>query len=332
MSIVWSSILLVLSLGVILVGAEMFTNGVEWAGRRLKLGEAAVGSLLAAVGTALPETMIPLVALVFSTDGASHEIGIGAIAGAPFMLGTLALFVTGIAIAIYTRLGRRTLKVAVNSEAVSKDMAFFLVFYTVAVSMTFVHVHWARVAVAGLLMIGYVFYARLMLMEEDVGEGELSPLHLSRLFTVKPRLRYISLQIALALAAIVLGAELFVENTERVATFLGASPLILALIIAPIATELPEKFNSVIWVGRNKDTLALGNITGAMVFQSSFPVSLGLILTAWDLSGPTIVTALLALGSILFNFIYLRIRKTFSVWGLLAGGLFYLGFIIYLFA
>ena len=40
---------------VILIGAELFTNGIEWAGHRLKLAEGAVGSLLAAVGTALPE-------------------------------------------------------------------------------------------------------------------------------------------------------------------------------------------------------------------------------------------------------------------------------------
>lgn len=332
MDIVWSAILLVLSLGVILVGAEMFTNGVEWAGRRLSLGEAAVGSLLAAVGTALPETMIPLVALLATSDGSAHEVGIGAIAGAPFMLGTLALFVTGVAIIIYSRLGRRMIEVSVNGEAIAKDMAFFLVFYGVAVSMTFVHVHWARLAVAGGLMLGYVFYARLILAEKDVGEGELAPLHLSRLFTIKPRLRHISLQIALALGAIVLGAELFVENTEKVSSAFGASPLILALIIAPIATELPEKFNSVIWVGRGKDTLALGNITGAMVFQSSFPVALGLAVTAWDLSGPTIVTASLALVSIFVNYLYLRVKKTFSIWGLLAGGLFYLIFIIYLFA
>lgn len=331
MDIVLSAILLVLSLGVILVGAEMFTNGVEWAGRRLNLGEAAVGSLLAAVGTALPETMIPLVALLASKDGSSHEIGIGAIAGAPFMLGTLALFITGLAIVIYARLGRRTVQVNVNEEAIAKDMVFFLVFYGVAVSMTFVPIYWVRVLAAIGLVAGYVVYARLILKEKDVGEGELAPLHLSRLFTIKPRLRYISLQIALALGAIVLGAELFVENTEKVSLALGASPMLLALIIAPIATELPEKFNSVIWVGRGKDTLALGNITGAMVFQSSFPVSLGLLLTAWNLHGPTLLTAVLALISILANYIYLRIKKTLSVWGLLAGGLFYAVFVVYLF-
>ena len=56
---------------------------------------------------------------------------------------------------------------------------------------------------------------------------------------------------------------------------IGLDPTILALIIAPIATELPEKFNSVLWVRTGKDTLAMGNITGAMVFQSCVPTVLG---------------------------------------------------------
>ena len=55
---------------------------------------------------------------------------------------------------------------------------------------------------------------------------------------------------------------------------------VLALVLAPLATELPEKFNSLIWVRQNKDTLAMGNITGAMVFQSCIPTAIGIILAS----------------------------------------------------
>jgi cation:H+ antiporter len=60
-------VLLVLSFAVILAGALLFTNAIEWIGHKLSLGEGAVGSLLAAVGTALPETLIAIVALVGAT-------------------------------------------------------------------------------------------------------------------------------------------------------------------------------------------------------------------------------------------------------------------------
>src|SRR3954451_20454697 len=97
-------LILVAAFVIILIGAELFTNGIEWFGRKLELAEGAVGSVLAAVGTALPETMIPIIAILTGGGSeASHGIGVGAILGAPFMLSTLAMFVTGIAVLLVAR-------------------------------------------------------------------------------------------------------------------------------------------------------------------------------------------------------------------------------------
>src|SRR3989449_7327381 len=93
-----------IALVLILVAAEVFTNGVEWIGENLGLSEGAVGSVLAAVGTALPETLLPLVAILIG-HASGKEIGIGAILGAPFMLSTLAMFVLGTAVLILARGG-----------------------------------------------------------------------------------------------------------------------------------------------------------------------------------------------------------------------------------
>ena len=57
-------LILAVAFVIILLGAELFTNGIEWFGRKLELAEGAVGSVLAAVGTALPETMIPIIAIL----------------------------------------------------------------------------------------------------------------------------------------------------------------------------------------------------------------------------------------------------------------------------
>src|SRR3954454_7847422 len=96
-------VLLVIAFVVILLGAELFTNGIEWFGKKLELAEGAVGSVLAAVGTALPETMIPIIAILFSGGASANEVGVGAILGAPFMLSTLAMFVTGAAVIVVAR-------------------------------------------------------------------------------------------------------------------------------------------------------------------------------------------------------------------------------------
>ena len=97
-------VLLVVSLFVILAGAELFTNGVEWVGEGFGLSEGAVGSVLAAVGTALPETILPIIAIA-SGHASGEEIGVGAILGAPFMLTTLAMVVIAVAILIFARGG-----------------------------------------------------------------------------------------------------------------------------------------------------------------------------------------------------------------------------------
>jgi cation:H+ antiporter len=96
-----------------------------------------------------------------------------------------------------------------------------------------------------------------------------------------PRLRVIVTQVVIALAAIIAGAQIFVGAVDDLSHTVGLDPRILALVIAPIATELPEKFNSLLWVGSGKDTLAMGNITGAMVFQSCIPTVLGIAFTEW---------------------------------------------------
>ena len=131
--------------------------------------------------------------------------------------------------------------------------------------------------------------------EGDLGE-DIKPLYFHR-HPVMPHRYRIFLQIGVAIVGIILGAEIFVKEVQVLSETLGAAPLIVSLLITPIATELPEKFNSVLWVRQRKDTLALGNITGAMVFQSTFPVSVGLLFTTWELPRSGLVSGVLALIS-----------------------------------
>ncbi|MCW2639190.1 MAG: hypothetical protein JWP76_1496, partial [Dactylosporangium sp.] len=72
-----------------------FVNAVEWLGQRLKVGPLAVGTILAAFGTALPESVVTFVAVVFGTSGAQKDIGVGAAMGGPLALATVAYGVTG---------------------------------------------------------------------------------------------------------------------------------------------------------------------------------------------------------------------------------------------
>jgi cation:H+ antiporter len=127
-----------------------------------------------------------------------------------------------------------------------------------------------------------------------------------------------------------------VEQIEMLATDLGISALVLSIIIVPIATELPEKFNSILWIREGKDTFAIGNITGAMVFQSCIPVALGVLLTDWyiDLNIPEQALSALTIGIAIFSasVLYIESKKDeVKVWGLLLGGALYAIFLVAVF-
>jgi cation:H+ antiporter len=339
-------LLLLGSLVVILVGAELFTNGIEWMGRKLGLGEGAVGSVLAAVGTALPETLIPIIAIAFTAGDHSDEVGVGAILGAPFMLSTLAMFVTGIGILAFR--GRRATgsEVAVDTRVLAHDLRYFFIGYGLAVAAAFLPESLAagRWVVAVVLVAIYAWYVKGHL-DADADESEsLPPLRFHPMDATAhradphdPRLRIIGLQVFAAIGLIIVGAVFFIDAVTHVADSLGVSEVLLALVIAPIATELPEKFNSIIWVRQGKDTLALGNITGAMVFQSMIPTTVGLVLASatWTIAPgnyTAFASAAIAMIATAVIFVPARRRGRLDARHLLVGGLFYLGYLIFVVA
>ena len=356
-------IIFLLSFVVILTGCEFFTNGVEWIGKRFNLSEGAVGSVLAAVGTALPETIVPLIAIVLIGGHAGEEIGVGAILGAPFMLATLALFVCGLSVFLFMkRRGTRTLHI--NGKLIRRDLKFFLLAYGLAAIAAILPPQFDlfKVALGCALIPLYIVYTIYTLKtgEAACGEGEeLKGLYIDgviRKCTGKsgepvecpvanggaevvlsrqrePGTLLIILQVLASLGLIILGANLFVEQIKGIAEALSINPMILALIIAPIATELPEKFNSLLWIRAKKDTFAIGNITGAMVFQSCIPVTIGIVLTGWhlDLSTNTGFLQAAAIGIALLSGLILykeSSHKEIKMSGLMIGGLLYVLYII----
>ena len=337
-------LILLVSFVVILAGAELFTNGIEWFGRKLGLAEGAVGSVLAAVGTALPETMIPIVAILFTTGEHSDEIGVGAILGAPFMLATLAMFVTGLAVMWQARRRPEGDVMPVDTKVLGQDMRSFALTYGLAIGAALFlpsEPTWPKIVVAIVLFVVYAWYVKSHFeADPSVDVEDLAPLRFHRFDAGRtvpsdngPRLRIINAQVLVALGLIIVGAVAFVDAVGHVATLLGVSQVLLTLVIAPIATELPEKFNSIIWVRQGKDTLAMGNITGAMVFQSAIPVSVALLFApeTW-VAGPGSYLAFASAGIAFLSSaaIFLPMARSGRLRGrwLLIGGAFYLTYLV----
>jgi cation:H+ antiporter len=333
---------LILSLVIILVSCEIFTNGIEWLGMRLGLAETATGSILAAVGTAMPETIVPLIAIFLGTSQQGEEIGEGAILGAPFMLGTLAMFIGGLAVWYGFKKGRREPHLNLRRDHAERDMKYFMTIYSIAFLAGILglqHEYDFRLmnyGLAAVLLGAYAIYLHRTLRDEKTEkENTCDALYLCRLFGGNAdvgRLGFsmIVLQVLAALMGIIIGAMVFVDSVSDVSLEIGISPIILAFLVAPIATELPEKFNSVIWYLRKKDTLGFGNITGAMVFQSSIPVSIGLLFTQWKLEPINVASILIALAASAWLFFSIRRNNGIDYRVMLASGSLYVVYIVLL--
>jgi cation:H+ antiporter len=309
-------VLLAVSFAVVLAGALLFTNAVEWIGHRLNLGEGAVGSVLAAVGTAMPETLIAIVALLGVAEG-SEDVAIGAIVGAPFLLATLAMGLVGLFAYLYRDKRQQGVELKAHRPTLERDLIFFLAMFAAGGLLAWGPPAAVRVPVGIGFLVAYVFYIRLTLRGggEVQDEDTLNPLIIERRSERRtdPALALCVIQLLVGLAAMVGGAHLFVEELLHIADSVGVEALVLALILAPLATELPEKVNSFFWVREGKDALALGNITGAMVFQSMIPVGIGLIFTDWALSGNAILSIGLGLAGGLLAYESLHLSRRFKL-------------------
>ncbi len=337
---------IILTIAVILFAAELFTNAIECVGRRFKLSQGIVGSVLAAVGTALPETLVAIMAIVLGATGrvsGGHAIGTGAILGAPFMLATLAFLMTGLAFYGSRALGKRSAPFSVDMNVAGKDLTYFFFAYLLAAGLGLVKhyspipdyaMRYADWTFAVLLIIIYLVYVRLLANTgEAMTHWKISPLHFQPRAKENPLRRFMFLQLLAALALMFVGSQFFVKEVQQLADMFGWPPLILALLLVPFATELPEKFNSVLWVSRERDTLAMGNISGAMVLQATFPVSVGLLFTDWRFSLMSFesVSAGLALLSALILIIGWRRTGRLHPALLLTGGALYLAYILFVF-
>jgi cation:H+ antiporter len=166
---------------------------------------------------------------------------------------------------------------------------------------------------------------------DEGGEGgALEPLLFAKRAHT-PSYPMIGLQALAGLAGLIVGAHLFVTAAETMAATLSISPLILALLIAPLATELPEMSNSFLWLYRKKDRLAVGNVTGAMVFQGTFPVSVGLLGTEWALAPSALATMVLAVAAAGFCLLQIAVGGHWRPWLLSGGALLYIGYAVYLY-
>ncbi|HEX7687830.1 MAG TPA: sodium:calcium antiporter [Burkholderiaceae bacterium] len=307
-------VLLVAAAAVIYLACEFFVNGVEWVGHRFGVARTAVGTVLAAFGTALPESVVTLVAVVFGRTPGQRDIGVGAALGGPLALSTLAYAVVGLVFLVDRRHRGGGIVREFSTRALAHDQGWFLVVFVSKVALGLVAFAW-KPWLGTLFVLAYALYVWRELRAEDPAggcEGDDAPddADFERLklrpHAANPSTGWAVLQTTGALVVIFLASQLFVRQLGVVGPGLGMSPQLVALLLSPIATELPEILNAVIWVRQGKTALALGNISGAMMIQATIPSALGIWFTPWLLDRPLLLAAGVTMAAIAVTLVLLR--------------------------
>jgi cation:H+ antiporter len=325
-------LLLLGSAGVIYFSCEFFVNGVEWLGRKLSVGSTATGTILAAFGTALPESVVTFVAVAFGKGDAQRELGVGAALGGPLVLATIAYATVGLTLIFAGQQLHSTGDVRAQFRRLSRDQGWFLTIFLVKLAVglvAFAYKPWLGV----LFLAAYAvyFWRELSREESDELEEALEPLILARKHAEAPPLSLTMLQTLAALLVIFGASRVFVGQLDALGPALGLKPQLLALLLSPIATELPETMNAIIWVRQGKHRLALANISGAMMIQATVPTAFGLFWTPWLLDRSLLLAGGLTAFAVAVMFVSFR-RGVISRRFLASMGLVYVLFAVLLVA
>jgi cation:H+ antiporter len=292
--LITTAIALVGSIALIYFSCEYFVNAIEWVGKRFNIAKNAVGTILAAFGTALPESIVTLTAVAFGATPAGKNIGVGAALGGPLVLSTIAYAVVGVSIMMYCSRREQGIIVCCDCNKLSRDQMWFLVIFAFKIMLGFVVFAWKPwTGVFFLLAYGVYCYREMNAHPEE--SDIIEPLRF-RPGKEEPETAWILAQTFISLVFVFIGSHIFVSRMEMASLALGVPPHIVALLLSPVATELPEILNAVIWVRQGKEMLALSNISGAMMIQATVPSAFGIFFTPWlfdsYLTAAAVVTAL----------------------------------------
>lgn len=317
--------LLIFSAIFIYLSSEYFVNAIEWLGYHLRISQHATGSILAALGTALPETTVTFIALVCANTPAEQNIGIGSALGGPMILSTLAFAIVGINL-LWSSGTSPKISLSTNLRLSYNQLWFILIFSTQLI-LSFIHFSYKNFFGLGFFLV-YFFYLRLEMKGSDEPEqlDFKEPLKFHRHAKI-PNAKLVYLQTLLSIIVVFVSSNLFVEQLQILSPILGVSPQLIGLLLSPIATELPEILNAVIWVRQGKKSLALANISGSMMVQTTLPTGLGILLTSWDLDKYALISSVLTLLAGLSLFCLLRTNRI-TPKNLILLGVYYLIFIV----
>ena len=302
-------IFLFIGLVLLIFGAEIIIRGSVSFGRRLKVSLFAIGVVIVAGGTSLPELASSINAVLID----HADLAVGAVIGSNIANLILVMAATSFLIPI-SNINQNQ----INQAWINIGLAIILIFMSYFI-LSFNYLF-------GILSICLLFL--IMFMQIKQGSLDVSEVEEKGDYSLLISIIFIVGGIML----LIYGSDLFVDSAINIANQLNIPEAIIGVSLVAFGTSLPELVVGILSAIRRKVDFALGNVLGSNIYNvlgvlgvSSFfgNFSIPKVLGSVDLFFMLFVTVMI-LGFMIF---LKRIGRTYGTIGLLL----YVGYIFYVF-
>jgi cation:H+ antiporter len=300
---------LIIGLTLLIFGAELIIRGSVSFGRRLKVSLFAIGVVIVAGGTSLPELASSINAVLID----HADLAVGAVVGSNIANLILVMAATSFLIPI-SNINQNQ----INQAWINIGLAIILIFMSYFI-LSFNYLF-------GILSICLLFL--IMFMQIKQGSLDVSEVEEKGDYSLLISIIFIVGGIIL----LIYGSDLFVDSAINIANQLNIPEAIIGVSLVAFGTSLPELVVGILSAIRRKVDFALGNVLGSNIYNvlgvlgvSSFfgNFSIPKVLGSVDLFFMLFVTVMI-LGFMIF---LKRIGRTYGSIGLLL----YVGYIFYVF-
>ena len=286
---------LIIGLIILVVGAEVVIRGSVSFGKKLNISLFAIGVVIVAGGTSLPELASSINAVI--TQHA--DLALGAVVGSNIANLILVMAATTIIFPI-TNINNNQINQAWINIALGIALIFMSYFY-----FNFVF------GIISLILLTFIMY--IQIKRGSVNIDEISKGDYSTIISIS--------LIIIGIVFLIYGSELFVSSAINLANTFSVSETVIGLSLIAFGTSLPELVVGVMSALKRKVDFALGNILGSNIYNVLGV--LGVISFFDHFSMPNVLAKqdlifMLLITFMILGFMYLskKIGRTYGVIGL----------------
>jgi cation:H+ antiporter len=294
---IWlQALLLVVSIRVVLWGADWLTGGAVALAERMGIPQIVIGLTVVAMGTSMPEFFVSLTSAIHGTP----DLAVGNVVGSNIFN---ALFIVGVAAMVAP--------ITILKDTVRKDTPFALIASTLLLLMCLDReINRLDALVMSVLFIFFMIVTIRGTHNGQPSGDEQAPAAGQK--AGKSSLRA-TLLMGAGLLCLVLGSNVFVDNASAIAHSLGVSDAVIGLTIVACGTSLPELATSVVAARQGNSGIAIGNVLGSNVFNILMILGLTGLITPMTIQGITTTDLAVMVVSMmllwLFSFTKYRVER-----------------------